>query len=93
MANADAKGAPKPPPNLRIAGDEAKECDSCKHFVRGKCSEYSNLPVDDEWVCDSWAKGSPDDDEPDDTPVEKQPKTLRAATAEMRRRVARDRAA
>ena len=46
--------APKPPPNLRVSDDEEKECDSCSHYERGKCSMYNHLPVDGEWVCDSF---------------------------------------
>ena len=78
---------PKPPPGLRVSEDENRECDVCKHDDRGKCVMYDHLPVDDEWVCDSFTKGSQsDDDEDDDTPREKQPKTLRGARDEVRRR-------
>lgn len=89
MANPDAKGAPKPPPNLRVSSDEARECDTCSYYKRGKCSMYSNLPVDDEWVCDSWEKGEPEDaeDQAEETPAEDQPKTLKDANAEARIRV------
>jgi hypothetical protein len=63
MANPDGQGAPKPPPNLRVSDDENRECDSCVHFDRGRCKLYSMLPVDGEWVCDSYesnGKGDPD---------------------------------
>jgi hypothetical protein len=74
---------PKPPPNLRVADDESHECDTCKYDERGKCTLYSNLPVDDEWVCDDWVKGStPDRDS--DTPVADQPRTLREASVRVR---------
>ena len=67
MANPDAKSGPHPPPNLRVSNDEAKECDNCRQFTQkndppdpfdGRCTGYSLLPVCDEWVCDSWVRGS-----------------------------------
>ena len=66
MANPDAKGVPKPPPNLRVSDDENRECDSCTHYQRGKCALYNSLPVDGEWVCDSYAPSGVRD--PDDVP-------------------------
>ena len=78
MANPDAHDAPKPPPNLRVSDDEARECDSCVHYQRGKCALYNNLPVDGEWVCDSYKHGRDDpDDDDDDEPSN--PKNLREA--------------
>ena len=56
---------PDPPPNLRVATDENRECDTCRFDTRGRCTKYSNLPVDDEWVCDSWVKGSQSDSDTD----------------------------
>jgi hypothetical protein len=74
---------PKPPPNLKVATDEARECDTCKYDERGKCTLYSNLPVDDEWVCDDWVKGSkPDTDS--DIPTDQQAKTTREASVRVR---------
>lgn len=72
MANPDAKDTPHPPPNLRVSDDENKECDSCRMFTRrqpvdpfdGRCTGYSLLPVCGEWVCDSYDKAGPDDDQP-----------------------------
>ena len=81
MADPDAKGAPKPPPNLRVATDEAKECEVCAHFDRGKCVLYNHLPVDDEWVCDSFKKGDGTDTD-DDGP---EPKNLREAEQKAHR--------
>lgn len=63
MADSDAQGVPKPPPNLRVSTDETQECDSCTHYQRGRCALYNNLPVDGEWTCDSWKKGSQSDDD------------------------------
>lgn len=68
MAVSDAQGVPKPPPNLRVSTDETQECDSCTHYQRGRCAlpaPYdANLPVDAEWVCDSYKQGRQDDDPP-----------------------------
>ena len=94
MANTDARGTPPPPPNLRVSGDEAKECDTCAHYARGKCEAFSNLPVDAEWVCDDFKKGSqPDEDDESETPAEDQPKTLREARVRVREHLRRVRAA
>jgi hypothetical protein len=68
MADAEdtpGEATPSPPPNLRVATDENRECDTCTHFSRGKCTKYNNLPVDDEWICDSWVKGSQQDTDTD----------------------------
>jgi hypothetical protein len=74
---------PAPPPNLRVADDESRECDTCKHDKDGKCTLYSDLPVNDEWVCDDWAKGSkPDDDS--DIPASEQASNLRDASVRVR---------
>lgn len=94
MANPDAKGAPKPPPHLRVSDDESRECDSCTHFERGKCALYDYLPVDDEWVCDDWKKGSQtDDDEPDDEPSVNRSGTMDEARTRVREHFRRRRAA
>jgi hypothetical protein len=82
MADPDAQAAPKPPPNLRVADDENRECDNCSHYQRGKCVLYSSLPVDGEWVCDSWEKGTA---QGDDAPFKG--KNLSEAEAEARIRV------
>ena len=77
MANTDAQGAPKPPPNLRVSDDESRECESCVHYQGGRCDEYPAVGhVDGEWVCDSYEKGreDPDDDQPSGA------KNLREAT-------------
>lgn len=62
----DAKGGPEPPPNLRVAESEAKECGNCQHYQRGHCDlpvlKNFVLPVNDSWVCDEWAKGGTDAD-------------------------------
>lgn len=81
MAEPDAKAAPKPPPNLRVATDEGEECEVCTHYERGKCAKYSNLPVDEEWVCDSFAKGGRADTD-DDGP---EPKNLKQAAQKAHR--------
>ena len=73
MANPD-KGDIKPPLHLRVSANENTECDSCKMFTRknatdpfeGRCTGYSLLPVCGEWVCDSYEKAGPDDDQPTD---------------------------
>lgn len=83
MANDDAQGAPKPPPNLRVSDDEQKECDNCSHYSRGRCTMFHNLPVDGEWVCDDWEKGS-ETAEDEETPVADQPKTLSDARIRVR---------
>ena len=57
MANTDAAGAPKPPPHLHVSENEDKECDNCAHYLDGKCHKYNDLPVNGEWVCDSWEQG------------------------------------
>jgi hypothetical protein len=66
MANPDAKGVPKPPPNLRVSDDENKECGNCSYYKSGRCTlpvpPYNNLPVVDEWVCDEWKAGGSDPD-------------------------------
>jgi hypothetical protein len=84
---ADSPSAPKPPPNLRVADSESRECDNCSHYSRGKCVKYSNLPVDGEWLCDSWEKGSQEDpDKPDaePVPVSEQARTTREAGVRVR---------
>lgn len=81
MAEPDVKAAPKPPPNLRVASDESRECEVCSHFDRGRCVLYNHLPVDDEWVCDSFAKGDKADTD-DDGP---EPKNLRQAEQKAHR--------
>ena len=84
---ADSPSAPKPPPNLRVAADESRECDNCTFYARGKCVKYSNLPVDGEWLCDSWEKGSQTDSDTDDSkavPVAEQARTTREAGVRVR---------
>lgn len=85
MADPDAQGAPKPPPNLKVADTEGQECGNCSYYKEGMCGMctlYSNLCVDDSWVCDSWKSGGTD--------TEDQPfrgKNLSDAEAEARIRV------
>lgn len=85
MANTDATGSPKPPPHLRVSENEDRECDTCTHFLNGKCHMYNDLPVNDEWVCDSWEKGKnqdpdqADEDEAYGAPAEGQPKNFKDA--------------
>lgn len=85
MANTDAAGSPKPPPHLRVSENEEKECDTCSHFLDGKCHKYNDLPVNGEWVCDDWEKGEnqdPDEAEEDEAygkPAEGQPKSFKEA--------------
>src|SRR5215475_6622066 len=79
--------APEPPPNLRVATDENKECDVCEYYDRGKCTKYSRLPVDGEWTCDSFEK-DPSKSDPDNVSRDKQPQTLKGAAAETKRRFA-----
>lgn len=66
MADADAQNAPKPPPNLRVANDESRECGNCSYYKRGRCElpilKDFVLPVSDEWVCDDWKAGGTDTD-------------------------------
>jgi hypothetical protein len=67
MADADAKNAPQPPPNLRVANSEDRECGNCQHYQRGRCElpilKNFVLPVNDEWVCDDWKAGGTDADD------------------------------
>lgn len=62
MADPDANAAP--PPNLRVADSESKECGNCEHYQRGRCElpvlKDFVLPVDDSWVCDDWKAGGTD---------------------------------
>ena len=83
--------APQPPPNLRVSDSEVRECGSCKYYQHGRCThaDYNMLPVVDEWVCDSWAKGSQTDTDADDQP---EPKNLREATVRVREHFRRLRA-
>ena len=83
----ESEAPPEPPPNLRVATDENKECDVCTYDVRGRCSKYSNLPVDDEWVCDAFKRDAAKSD-PDNVPRDQQPRDLKGAAAETRRRFA-----
>jgi len=85
-AATDAGSTPKPPPNLRVAEDENRECDNCTYYSRGRCTQYSNLPVDGEWVCDTWKQGSESGaDDTEDKPFDG--KNLKEADAEARVRV------
>lgn len=59
---AEQRGAPHPPPHLRVsssseADQPEHECGTCLmyDFATGTCWGYGNLPVDGEWVCDSWS--------------------------------------
>lgn len=82
MADPDAQGAPKPPPHLRVAENEDQECDNCRHYQRGRCALYSQLPVDGEWVCDSWSKGT---EQGDDDDLAESPRPNRSGTLEEAR--------
>lgn len=46
--------APTPPPNLRESTDLAHRCGGCHMFNTGHCWGYGNLPVEPDWVCDSF---------------------------------------
>jgi hypothetical protein len=97
----EAKEPGPPPPHLRTADSTDKECGNCSHYeagVAGICKLYSNLPVSDDWLCDSWAKGSKPDpdageDETDDVPAAKQAQTLREANVRVRAHFRRRKAA
>ena len=90
--------APDPPPNLRVAESDAKDCGNCEYYTDvavGHCSKYSNLPVNAGWLCDSWEadtdKSGPDaDDKP--VPREQQAKTLSDARVKVREHFRRARA-
>lgn len=57
----EERSAAPPPPNLRESSDEESqpehECGTCRMYdlASGTCWGYANLPVDGEWVCDSWS--------------------------------------
>jgi hypothetical protein len=52
-----------PPPNLRTASEEDKECGNCVFYDNVHCTKFPPLCVDDEWVCDAWKAGGKDTDE------------------------------
>ncbi len=62
IKRSEARGAASPPPNLRESTSSETdqpehECGTCRMYdpERGACWGYGLLPVDGEWVCDSWA--------------------------------------
>ena len=94
MAAADTQNAPKPPPNLRMSGGEAKECGDCLHYASGHCKKFPPLCVSDEWVCDAWEKnpaGDADADE-DAEPQENETGSMSEAKVRVREHMRRLRA-
>jgi hypothetical protein len=62
LDRSEKRSAPTPPPNLRVSTSTESErpeheCGTCHMFdvATGTCWGYGNLPVDGEWVCDSWS--------------------------------------
>jgi hypothetical protein len=60
MATATSDQGPAPPPNLRTAPDEDKECGNCVYYDNVHCTRFPPLCVDDEWLCDAWKAGGKD---------------------------------
>ena len=81
----DNQNAPKPPPNLQMSEAEAKECGTCLHYANGHCKKFPPLCVDDEWVCDAWAKNpGGDQDQSSDEPAENESGTMKEAAQRVR---------
>ena len=82
---ANTEKVPAPPPNLRKSNpdDKGGECEICTHYNRGACVIHPPATVDREWVCDDFSRDSSKSDSDD---VSRQPRTLKDAEAETRRR-------
>ena len=59
----DTDVTPAPPPSLRAATEENRECGNCVYFDTTHCTKFPPLCVSDEWVCDAWKAGGKDTDD------------------------------
>jgi hypothetical protein len=62
LSRSEERSAAPPPPNLRVSTSAETdapehECGTCHMYdlATGTCWGYGLLPVDGEWVCDSWS--------------------------------------